>query len=106
MTLPPLEPLAPLATDAAAASCGFEVLDDQPPAIDPCAGGEIILGPESDLDDLGEISLVSSPYRRGDTLLGVLGVIGPLRMDYSRIIPVVEFTANLLSELMEQPEDG
>jgi heat-inducible transcriptional repressor len=70
------------------------------------SGIQIILGPESDLEDLGEISLVSSPYRRGDTLLGVLGVIGPLRMDYSRIIPVVEFTANLLSELMEQPEDG
>lgn len=67
------------------------------------SGVQIILGPESELADLNEIGLISSPYRRGDTLLGVLGVIGPLRMDYSRIIPVVEFTADLLSELLEDP---
>lgn len=68
-------------------------------------GLQIILGSESELRELKEISLVSSPYRRGDTLLGVLGVIGPTRMDYSRIIPVVEFTATLLSELLEEPGD-
>jgi heat-inducible transcriptional repressor len=67
-------------------------------------GVSIILGPESELEELGEISLIASPYRRGDALLGVLGVIGPLRMDYSRIIPVVEFTACLLSQLLEEPE--
>jgi heat-inducible transcriptional repressor len=70
------------------------------------SGVQIILGPESELEDLSEISLISSPYRRGSTLLGVLGVIGPVRMDYSRIIPVVEFTANLLSELMDLPDDA
>ena len=69
-------------------------------------GIQIILGPESELGDLKEISLISSPYRRGDTMLGVLGVIGPLRMDYSRIIPVVEFTATLLGQLLEEPEDA
>ena len=67
------------------------------------SGVQIILGTESDLQDLDEISLISSPYRRGNTLVGVLGVIGPLRMDYSRIIPVVEFTARLLSEILEEP---
>jgi heat-inducible transcriptional repressor len=65
---------------------------------------QITLGPESEHDDLKAISLISSPYRRGNTLLGVLGVIGPMRMDYSRIIPVVQFTAELLSELLEEPE--
>lgn len=69
-------------------------------------GVSIVLGPESELQELQEISLISSPYRRGDTLLGVLGVIGPLRMDYSRIIPVVEFTACLLSQLLEEPEEA
>ena len=67
-------------------------------------GVSIVLGPESELQELQEISLISSPYRRGDTQLGVLGVIGPMRMDYSRIIPVVEFTACLLSQLLEEPE--
>jgi heat-inducible transcriptional repressor len=65
---------------------------------------QIILGPESELEDLHQISLISSPYRRGDALMGVLGVIGPLRMDYSRIIPVVEFTAKLLSRQLEEAE--
>ena len=69
------------------------------------SGVQIVLGSESDLTDLGEISLISSPYRRGDSLMGVLGVIGPIRMDYSRIIPVVEFTAGLLSEMLEDQED-
>ncbi len=69
-------------------------------------GVSIVLGPESELQELQEISLISSPYRRGDTLLGVLGVIGPMRMDYSRIIPVVEFTACLLSQLLEEPEEA
>ncbi len=69
------------------------------------SGVQIILGTESDLQELNEISLISSPYRRGDTLVGVLGVIGPLRMDYSRIIPVVEFTASLLSQILEGPEE-
>jgi heat-inducible transcriptional repressor len=64
----------------------------------------IILGTESDLQDLNHISLISSPYGRGDTAMGVLGVIGPLRMDYSRIIPVVEFTAKLLSQQLEEAE--
>jgi len=69
------------------------------------AGVRIILGSESDLRELEEISLISSPYRHGDAMMGVLGVIGPLRMDYSRIIPVVEFTAALLSQLLEEPGD-
>ncbi|NSW86460.1 MAG: heat-inducible transcription repressor HrcA [Syntrophobacteraceae bacterium] len=69
------------------------------------SGVRIILGTESELKELQEISLISSPYRRGDTLLGVLGVIGPVRMDYSRIIPVVEFTAGLLSQILEEPEE-
>jgi len=68
-------------------------------------GVKIILGTESELQELHEIGLISSPYRRGTTLLGALGVIGPMRMDYSRIIPVVEFTADILSELLEEPSE-
>ena len=62
------------------------------------SGIQIILGTEGELQE--EMSLVLSPYWRGNTPLGVLGVIGPLRMDYSRIIPIVEFTAQFLSEIL------
>jgi heat-inducible transcriptional repressor len=69
------------------------------------SGVQIILGSETELDELNEVSVISSPYRKGGVLMGVLGVIGPLRMDYSRIIPVVEFTAGILSELLEEPDE-
>ena len=72
--------------------------------LDPSRSFQIVLGSESDLEDLSEISLIAAPYRRGDSTLGVLGVIGPLRMDYSRIIPVVEFTAQLLSQQLENTD--
>ncbi len=69
-------------------------------------GIQIILGTEGELEGWEEMSLISSPYWRGETPLGVLGVIGPLRMDYSRIIPIVEFTAKFLSQLIEVPDDN
>jgi len=68
------------------------------------SGIQIILGTEGELQE--EMSLISSPYFRGNTPLGVLGVIGPLRMDYSRIIPIVEFTAKFLSEILEIPDES
>lgn len=70
------------------------------------SGVQIILGTESELNELQEMSLISSPYGRPDRPMGVLGVIGPLRMDYSRIIPVVEFTAKFLSQVLELTDDN
>lgn len=66
-------------------------------------GVHVILGPESQIKEFKEIGVVSSPYRRGDFVLGVVGVIGPLRMDYPRIVPIVEFTAKVVSEYMQNP---
>jgi heat-inducible transcriptional repressor len=71
-------------------------------ALIPKNTAQIILGPESEFEDLQEISLISSTYGRKNAILGVLGVIGPLRMDYPRIIPVVEYTAALLNHLLEE----
>lgn len=70
------------------------------------SGIQIILGTENELQDMQEMSLISSPYGRGETPLGVLGVIGPLRMDYARIIPVVEFTANFLSQILDPADES
>jgi len=44
-------------------------------------GVSIVVGRESELKEHREISVISSPYRQGDIQLGVLGVIGPMRMD-------------------------
>lgn len=66
-------------------------------------GVHVILGPESQIKEFKEIGVVSSPYRRGDFVLGVVGVIGPLRMNYPKIVPIVEFTAKVVSEYMQNP---
>ena len=71
-------------------------------ALNPGGRVQIILGSESEVRELEEVSLISSTYSRGETALGVLGVIGPLRMDYSRIIPIVDFTARSLSNLLAE----
>jgi len=71
-------------------------------AFESSSGAHVTLGPESEWKELDQVSIISSPYRRGEVVLGVLGVIGPLRMDYSRIVPIVEYTAQLLSQQLEE----
>lgn len=56
-----------------------------------------IIGSENVIRELQDLSLVTAPYWCGEHLLGTLGVIGPTRMEYSRIIPLVDFTAKLVS---------
>jgi heat-inducible transcriptional repressor len=72
-------------------------------AIESKEGVHVILGPESQIKEFHEIGVVSSPYRRGDFILGVIGVIGSKRMDYPRIVPIVEFTAQVVSEYIQNP---
>ena len=63
-------------------------------------GMQIFIGEESGYSAFGECSVVTSPYRSGDQVLGVLGVIGPTRMAYDQVIPVVDITAKLLGSLL------
>lgn len=46
------------------------------------------------------VSVVTAPFKKGGHVLGTLGVIGPIRMDYSRVVPVVDFTAKLLEDIL------
>ncbi len=59
-------------------------------------GVQIFIGHDSGYQVLDDCSLVTAPYSVGDQVLGVLGVIGPTRMAYERIIPIVDVTAKLL----------
>ncbi len=59
-------------------------------------GVQIFIGQESGYEVLDSCSVVTSPYRVGDQVVGVLGVIGPTRMAYDRVIPIVDVTARLL----------
>jgi len=64
-------------------------------------GVQIFVGNEADLMPRPEISVVVANYGSSDGPLGALGVIGPTRMEYSKVIPIVEFTAQLMSEAFD-----
>ena len=51
---------------------------------------------------LDEFSLVTAPYQMNGQIIGTLGVIGPTRMAYDRVIPIVDLTAKLLSSAMQR----
>jgi len=63
-------------------------------------GVEIFIGSESGYSVLHDCSLVSAPYSVDGKVLGVLGVIGPTRLAYDKVIPVVDVTAKLLSSAL------
>ncbi|HEX8784461.1 MAG TPA: heat-inducible transcriptional repressor HrcA [Steroidobacteraceae bacterium] len=60
-------------------------------------GVQIFIGHESGYRILDDCSVVTAPYAEGNAVVGVLGVIGPTRMAYERVIPIVDMTAKLLS---------
>ncbi len=63
-------------------------------------GMQIFIGDESGYSVLDECSVVTSPYKVKDQIVGVLGVIGPTRMAYDRVISIVDVTAKLLSSAL------
>ena len=60
-------------------------------------GVQIFIGEEAGYEVFGDYSVVTAPYHNGTRTLGVLGVIGPTRMAYERVIPIVDVTARMLS---------
>lgn len=78
----------------------FSVKGDILHLLDRCMetkGIQLFIGEESGYEILDECSVVTSPYRIDGEQVGVLGVIGPTRMAYGRVIPAVDATARLLS---------
>ncbi|MGQ9636200.1 MAG: heat-inducible transcriptional repressor HrcA [Thermodesulfobacteriota bacterium] len=64
-------------------------------------GVQISIGSESEIQEMEACSLVTSTYGCKGRIWGALGVIGPRRMNYSRIIPLVDYSAKLLSQILE-----
>ena len=65
-------------------------------------GLRIFIGEESGYEVLDGCSVITTPYEREGEVLGVLGVIGPTRMAYDRVIPIVDVTARLLGAALNQ----
>ena len=63
---------------------------------------QIFIGNESEFSSAGDVTVVASPYGNEGRTLGTVGVIGPTRMNYSRVIPLVQFTAQTLRQVLEQ----
>ncbi len=63
-------------------------------------GIQVFIGSESEFEEIQGCSLVASSYGSESYGLGTLGIIGPTRMDYSRVIPLVSYTAKSISQVL------
>jgi heat-inducible transcriptional repressor len=63
-------------------------------------GIQIFIGQESGYRILDDISVITAPYMQDNQIVGVLGIIGPTRMAYERVIPIVDITAKLLGSAL------
>ena len=66
-------------------------------------GVRIFIGSENKLFSLSGSSMIAAPFRDGaQTIVGVVGVIGPTRLNYARIVPMVDYTARVVSRLLDR----
>jgi heat-inducible transcriptional repressor len=65
-------------------------------------GVNVIIGSETPFQDISEYSLVTHTYSYGGQTIGVLGVVGPKRMAYPRVMSLVNYTAHLVSRILTQ----
>jgi heat-inducible transcriptional repressor len=86
----------------------FADLETQTDVIDILAraeGGEgvrIFIGSENKLFSLSGSSMIAAPFRdASQTIVGVIGIIGPTRLNYARIVPMVDYTAKVVSRILE-----
>lgn len=69
------------------------------------AGGiKIFIGSESGYEAFEDCSVITAPYRSDNEIVGTLGVVGPTRMAYEKVIPIVDITAKLLSGALNMDE--
>ncbi len=66
---------------------------------------QIFIGAESEFASVPDVSVVAAPYGRGDAVLGALAVVGPTRMNYARVIPLVDLTARQISRALADLSD-
>jgi heat-inducible transcriptional repressor len=68
-------------------------------------GVRVLIGSEANLADVDDVSVISTAYSQDGTK-GTLGIIGPTRMDYAKVVPLVGFTARVMSEVLGGEEEG
>jgi heat-inducible transcriptional repressor len=63
-------------------------------------GAQVKIGHENEELGLNDCSVITSSYEIAGRTVGVIGILGPTRMDYAKVLPIVEYTASILSELL------
>jgi heat-inducible transcriptional repressor len=63
-------------------------------------GVQVFIGGESELVPMEDMAVITAPYSVDGRIVGTLGVIGPTRMAYERVIPIVDITSKLLSSAL------
>lgn len=84
----------------------FHRKQDMLDLMDRCTSAEgvrIFIGSESGFQAFTDCSIISAPYGAGGDTLGVLAVVGPTRMAYERVVPLVDITARLLGAALSPP---
>jgi heat-inducible transcriptional repressor len=69
-------------------------------------GVRVLIGEDCDLTSELDFSVVATPYGLGDQPLGTLGIVGPSRMDYESVIPLVHFLGETLSRALADTFSG
>jgi heat-inducible transcriptional repressor len=73
--------------------------------LDRCLDAEgvnVVIGSESAVEDVMECSLITHTYNEGEQPVGVVGILGPKRMEYPRLMSIVEYTANVLTRTLSK----
>ncbi|MEW6675962.1 MAG: heat-inducible transcriptional repressor HrcA [Nitrospirota bacterium] len=65
-------------------------------------GVQIVIGSENSIDEMKKFSIIASTYKEGDRPIGVVGTIGPTRMNYSRAIYIVDNTAKFITKMLTE----
>lgn len=70
------------------------------------AGGvQVLIGSETNLVDIEDISVITASFQQGGSSPGTVGIIGPTRMDYGKVVPLVQYTARLMSEILDADDE-
>ena len=81
-----------------------ETLSNLPAVMQNANGTKVIVGPENIAEELKETSVVMTKFDIGDGLQGMIGVVGPTRMDYAKVTARLSYFAESLSKMFSKPE--
>ncbi len=86
------------------ASIDEDALSNLPAVMENSSGTRVIVGPENLADELKDTSVVMTKFDIGDGMQGMIGVVGPTRMDYAKVTARLSYFAESLSKLFAKPE--